>query len=161
MFPMPNEITYLPENFKQYELDIINSLISITQKNKANIVQNWDKVIQFAVKNPSYEFFDEFGNSINGNLDKLSLNENYVVDSLPKIYSQITRFSDVFLQQNPILPLYFYSYEPELFTIWENENISLGEVDSNGNLNTGSCVKLNFFEIDWRDFCKAYFEYNN
>lgn len=158
---MNNDLKYIHEDFAPFELDPITKTIIATQKNKEDIISGWDKVMDFVVKCPDLIHYDEFGRDIKGNLSKIIIKQAYILDSVDKVYIQIVNHPTFILKKTPTINIFYYSYEPENINRWKDEEIPLGELDSEGILNNGSPVVLKHFQLDWRIFLLSYKEYCN
>ena len=158
---MSNDSKYINSEFENFKLDQITSIVIQTQKFKNNIITEWDKVLDFIIHNPDFVHTDEFGNDIKGNLSKVTIKDEYIIDSIVKIYRQIPKVPFHVLKENPAVNILYYSYEPHLINRWIEENVYLGEFDSEGILNNGSAAILRVFTIDALSFLYAYYGATN
>lgn len=158
---MPNKLEYKQDDFEPFQLDEITSIVIHSQKNRNNIEREWNKYLQFVNENKDFDYVDEFGKSIDGNVSKLRLKEEYIVDSIYKIYFQIKRTPMIILKSRPIIDIFFYSYSPHLKENWAAENVLKGEFDSENRLNTGAYVEIRILSIDWLTFVSNYKEAYN
>src|ERR1700749_1576692 len=117
---------------KNYQLDCIMHTISKTQRYQEKIKENWPLVINYKIKNLTDGIKNEYEKDIEGDLDKISFNPLYLVNSYEKIFNQIQQFDKKILEQNNILPVFFYAYIPEK--------------------EEGQNVIINRFNLDWRIF---------
>ena len=158
---MNDDLKYIHEDFMPFELDPIQNIIIATQKNKENIISGWNKVMDFVVNFPTLVHYDEYGKDIKGNLNKIMIKNEYILDSIDKIYLQVIKHPTFILKKIPTINIFFYSYEPENINRWINEKVPLGEIDNEGMLNNGSSVILRYFHLDWRIFLLSYKEHCN
>lgn len=155
MISMPYKVFRL-NDFEDFHVDYITSLIINTQINKEAIISDWSKLVDFVLNNPSLDLVDELGEKVNGNLSKIKIKDEYVIDSFEKIILQIKHKTKNFNILEETVYIFYYSYEPNKNIIWAQEHIELGQVDSEGSLNYGSCTFIKSFSVNWKLFIQLY-----
>jgi len=138
-----------------YYHDIITQIIIDTQKNKRKIMKEWDNVIKFLEMFPENMLRDELGYEI----ENIKIREEFVLDSYTKIYKQIRNALDknsIKGDENKIIPILYYFYNPNIKRYWKKNNVELGEFDKKGQLNTGSAIILHALQLDWKLYVVNY-----
>jgi len=85
----------------------------------------------------------------------LTFKEEYLVDSMSKIYKQIAKKSD------ESCPVYFYKIIPDFYEVQQQKGFQLGEVDDLGYIVTGSNLVIETNVIQRDEFLTHYFTHSN
>lgn len=148
------------ENYHENDmgLDLLSEIITVTQKTRNLIYQEWDKITSF------FKEFDpvKHGYEIQKSNDYTFKNE-FLLDSYFKIYDQVSNQIKIFnLKPGDNMNLYYYSYEESILEFWKDNGVLYGERDKNGCINTGSCLTIQCINnFDWEIFLKIYKMTNN
>jgi len=138
------------KDYIPYDLDFINKLISITQKDEMYFLDEAQKMYDYI-----YLFYKFFPHEINYQ-NEIVLKNEYVINNLQKIYNQIQNADIEILDKNETIKIYYYLYDENSFYYWEKKNISVGEKDENDVINTGTNLIFKFFILNWKEFLSAY-----
>ena len=133
-----------------YDLDFINKLISVTQKDEEFFYSEAQKLFEYI-----YLFHTQFPHEINFQ-NEIILKDEYIINSLQKIYKQIEDTNKEDLDNNETIKIYYYLYDENCCYYWDKKEVKIGEVDENEILNTGTNLIFKFFILNWKDFLSAY-----
>lgn len=125
-------------NDTPFQFDFLAELIIETQRNRFKIQKEWQKI---------YRFLDDFPEFCQ-HVEDLTLKQELLIDSYEKIYRQMIKVPASELAKIGYFELYYYEYDLSMFDRWEKEQVSLGETDSTGVLNTGCCVIMKMVQVN-------------
>lgn len=146
------------ENYhgNEFSFDLLAQIIITTQQTKSLIFKEWDKITAF---------FKEYNPISHGfsmtNSEDYSFKPEYLVDSYVKIYNQVIKeinnlsYANL-LDKTELIRVYYYYCDETILDHWEEQGIEYGSIDDNGIVNTGSCLTIQYFDLDWKIFLKVY-----
>lgn len=157
-----NYLVNIKDYSEPFQFDIITQIIIDTQRNKAKIKREWNKIIKF------FETFSndasDYSTDSQSNMKDMKLKEEYILDSHLKIHKQVLKNIDInkdIKEQHSLIPIFYYVNKPELKKQWKREHVEFGEVDSNGVINTGSTIVLYMLRLNWKIYMLNYNSINN
>lgn len=177
---MDNENSLSPLNnggYEELKFDVLTEIILCTQLYEKVIRKEYKKMKDFYLNHPQI-FFNSLNDTKKSlelkdeltEYDKLTLEsineitdnhkdincyflfqEDYLLNSYQKIYSQMSKLNREFVKKTSVIELIFYSLTEE-----QNENILIGEKDEKRILNTGSRLKFEILKINTKNFIYFY-----
>lgn len=91
----------------------------------------------------------------------ISINEEYILDTLSKVFSQIKRHNPLLLTKDTVGKIYFYSITQNLYSSQLKSGLGLGDKDKKGRLVTGSNLTIEIASVNVKEFLEMYYTINN
>lgn len=182
-FGMDNQHSLSPlgSGYEAIRLDPISQIVLFTQENLNYIKKEYKKLKTFYKTNPEAFLFSltstkqkledkenlsEFDKITLEEIDRMIINyddidyhfsfqEDFLLDSFQKIYTQMAKFDRRYVKQSSTVEILFYTIDTTHSTILDR-NVPLGELFEDGTVNTGSKLQIEILKINPLNFIYLY-----
>lgn len=142
-------------------------LVDETKKNRHKIIREFQILESFQRKNPWHvlSVLKQMGEEGISNVpsfdDVVSMKEEYILDNLGKVFTQIKKHNPLLLTKDETEKVYFYVIKNNLYANQLKKGFALGDKDNKGRLVTGSDLVIEIASINIKEFLESYYIQNN
>lgn len=146
---------------------LLTDLINASKKNRKKIRQEHLILHDFQKKNPwvvlrVLEQMAEEGMANIPTFDEvIVLKEDFLLDDLSKVFSQIKKHNPQLINKGEMERVYFYTVKDGFYNSQLKKGYKLGERDNKGHLVTGSNLLIEVASVDLKEFLELYYTKNN
>ena len=142
-------------------------LIAETKKHRVKLIEEHQTLESYQRQNPWHvlsvlkQMQDEGVSNVPSFDEVISLKEEYILDDLSKVFSQIKKHNPLLLTKNETEKIYYYTLKHNLYASQLKKGFALGDKDNKGRLVTGSDLVIEIASINIKEFLEMYYMQNN
>lgn len=140
-------------------------LIAKSIKDEKKIRHEFNVMVEFQKNNPwcLEDILQEMradGQDVPDVEDLLTFKESLFLKNMTRIFQQI-KVENPLLVDKGSVNIFYYTVKPNFFKNQQKQGLALGEMDTEGNLVTGSNLLIETATINFNDFINTYYSSNN